>query len=501
MNLVILPVIIPLLAASICLLLWKSSELQRYLSFSGTLLSFVAIVFLFCKVISNGPQAIHIGDWVAPIGITLVADTLSVIMLLVCGLVGVCVHIYSLFTRNEDMEKFGFHPLFQTLLVGVYGSFLTGDIFNLYVCFEIMLISSFALLSSANGKLQIEGSLKYMAMNLFGSFMFLAGIGIIYGMAGTVNMADLSVKMSELENPAMATNVSMLFLMAFGLKAAAFPFFSWLPASYHTPPSAITAIFAGLLTKVGVYTIMRFFSLIFNQNIPFTHELIVGMGVLTMIAGIIGAVGQYDIRKILSFHIVSQIGYMLIGFGLWTELAIAGAIFYLVHNIIAKTNLFLISGVINRLQGSYHLDYVGGLYKTRPYLSILFLISALGLAGIPPLSGFFAKIFLIQAGLLESRPIIVFLMVFVGLFTLISMIKIFEKAFWKPVKDGVEIKVLPGGDNEKTLTAMMIPIFILALAVIAFGVMAPYVFEICLLAATQMLDPSAYIDAVFGGGY
>ncbi len=501
MNLLVLPIIIPLLAAAVCLLFWKTPALQRWISFSGTFLSFISICILFWHVVNYGPVAIHIGGWQAPIGINLVADALAVIMLLVCSLVGVCVHLYSIFTRNETLEKFGHHPLLQTLLVGVYGSFLTGDIFNLYVSFEIMLISSFALLSAANGKLQIEGAFKYMALNLFGSFMFLAGIGILYGMAGTVNMADLAVKMSALDDPSMATATGMLFLVAFGLKAAAFPFFSWLPASYHTPPSAISAIFAGLLTKVGVYTVMRFFSLIFVQNIGFTHELIVVMGVLTMIAGIIGAVGQYDIRKILSFHIVSQIGYMLIGFGMWTEIAIAGAIFYLVHNIIAKTNLFLAAGVINRLQGSYHLDYVGGIYRQRPYFSILFLISALGLAGIPPLSGFFAKIFLIKAGLLDGRPIVVFLMVFVGLFTLISMIKIFEKAFWKPVKEGVEIQPLPGADNPSVINSMMIPIGILAVVVVLMGFGAPIVFELCKLAASQMLDPSAYIHAVLGGGF
>lgn len=499
MNLLVMPIFIPLLAASLCLLLWSRPAIQRYVSFSGTVLSFIAICAVFWQVMTQGPMVLHVGGWVAPIGITLVSDALSSIMLLVCSIVGVCVHLYSIFTRNDEMEKFGHHPLFQTLLVGVYGSFLTGDLFNLYVCFEIMLISSFALLSAANGKLQIEGAFKYMALNLFGSFMFLSGIGILYGMAGTVNMADLAIKMGSLENPAMATNVSMLFLMAFGLKAAAFPFFSWLPASYHTPPSAISAIFAGLLTKVGVYALMRVFSLIFVQNIGFTHELILVMGVLTMIAGIIGAVGQYDIRKILSFHIVSQIGYMLIGFGIWTEVAIAGAIFYLIHNIVAKTNLFLIAGVINRVQGSYHLDEVGGLYRTRPYLAILFLTSALALAGIPPLSGFFAKVFLIHAGLVAERPLVVFLMVAVGLFTLISMVKIFDKAFWKPLKEGVEAKPLPGGDHEGILAAMMTPIFILSLLAVALGFLAPIVFEVCKMAAAQMMDPSFYINAVLGG--
>lgn len=499
MNLLVMPVLIPLMAASICLLLWSRPHLQKGLSFAATLATFVSICLLFWQVLYFGPMSISIGGWAAPIGINLVADALTVIMLLVCSLVGVCVHFYALMTSNPEIEKYGHHPLMQTLFVGVYGSFLTGDVFNLYVCFEIMLISSFVLLALNNGKLQIEGALKYMALNLFGSFMFLAGIGLLYGMAGTVNMADLSVKLSQLEDPAMATNVSMLFLMAFGLKAAAFPFFSWLPASYHTPPSAISAIFAGLLTKVGVYTVMRFFSLIFNQNIEFTHEVILWMGVATMVAGIIGAVGQYDIRKILSFHIVSQIGYMLIGFGMWTELAVAGAIFYLVHNIIAKTNLFLAAGVINRLQGSYHLDYVGGIYRSRPYFSLLFLISALGLAGIPPLSGFFAKILLIKGGLLVGQPIVVGLMVFVGLFTLISMIKIFEKAFWKPLKEGVEAKPLSGGTCERTIAGMNLPIFILAVAVVLMGVFAPIVFELCRMAAAQMLDPTLYIQAVLGG--
>lgn len=496
MNLIIWPLIVSLLTSGLCFALWKRPSYQRQISLLGAAVNLFVSIFILHAVLDQGVISVFMGGWKAPYGITMVADILSALMVTVTAVIGFAVLLYSRYCMNQELELFGFHAFFHTLLLGVYGAFLTGDVFNLYVFFEVMLISSFVMLGMGNRRSQLEGALKYMALNLFGSFLFLAGAGILYGLARTLNMADLSVKLAAVDEKGLTTAVSFLFLVAFGLKSAAFPFFSWLPASYHTPPSAVSAVFAGLLTKVGVYAVMRFFSLIFVGNVSFTHETIVVMALITMTLGVLGAVSKNEIRKILSFHIISQIGYMLLGLGMWTPLAVAGAIFYLVHHIIVKANLFLVGGVIHRIFGSYELRRTGDLYRSHPFLAILFLIPALSLAGIPPLSGFFAKVLLIKAGIMADRPISVLIMVLVGIVTLISMTKIFDKSFWTPVNSKFKprpIKMSPGD-----LGGMMVPITGLALLTLLIGFLAPILFSYSQMAAVQIFDSSFYIEAVLG---
>ncbi|MEX0928847.1 MAG: proton-conducting transporter membrane subunit, partial [Balneolales bacterium] len=293
--------------------------------------------------------------------------------------------------------------------------------------------------------------------------------------------------------------VSMLFMVSFSIKAAMFPLFFWLPASYHTPPVAISAIFAGLLTKVGVYTLIRFFTLIFVQDVAYTHTILLWAAGLTMLTGVLGAASQNEFRKILSFHIISQIGYMVMGLALFTPLAIVGSVFYIVHHIIVKTNLFLVSGVANRLVGSFELSKMGGLYRHYPWLGVLFLIPAFSLAGFPPLSGFWAKLTLIYAALeIESYPIVIVALV-VGLLTLFSMTKIWAAAFWSPLSgekpdiSGYKSRITPWD-----MAMLVIPMVILAMLTLTIGLYAQPFFEISLEAAEQLLEPSVYIQAVLG---
>ncbi len=497
MNLLAWPLIISLFSAALCMALWQQPLWQRRLGLVGSGANALVAIVLLQTVLRDGVQVLHIANWHAPFGITLVADLLSAIMVAMTAVMGLSVHFYSWFCMDRDIETYGFHSLFHFLLLGVYSSFLTGDIFNLYVSFEIMLIASFVLLALGNRRAQIEGALKYMALNLFGSFLFLGGAGILYGLLGTLNMADVAVKLASVDSPSLTNALALVFLVAFGLKAAVFPFFSWLPASYHTPPSAVSAIFAALLTKVGVYCLMRFFSLIFVGDQSFTHEIIAVIGLSGMVFGVLGAVSKNEIRRILSFHSISQIGYMIFGFAMMTPLAIAGALFYVLHHSIVKSNLFLIGGAIHRIFGSYHLSRLGGLYRSHPFLAAVFLITALSLAGLPPLSGFFAKIFLVQAAFLDDRPLAVFIMLAVGLFTLISMSKIFDKAFWKPLSS--EHKPSPIEPSPSAELGMMIPITFLAILTLLLGVGVPFAYDVFYQAAEQILNPSEYIDRVLGG--
>ena len=504
MNLLlVLPILIPLITAAVSLLLWRHTVWQRRLCILSSAALLAAGLALLDAVRRGGILAVQMGNWPAPFGISFVADLFAALMVAVTGLMGAAVAIYSPASLDWRRESFGYYPLFQVLLMGVCGAFLTGDIFNLYVWFEVMLIASFVLMALGGERAQMEGAFKYVALNLTSSALFLAAVGILYGLVGTLNMADLARKVPQVTPPGLITTVAMLFLVAFGIKAAVFPLFFWLPASYHTPPVAVSAIFAGLLTKVGVYALIRVFTLIFVGDTGYTHTLILVLSGLTMVTGVLGAVAQNDFRRILSFHIVSQIGYMLMGLGLFTSLALAGSVFYIVHHIIVKTNLFLISGVAQRLNGSYELKKMGGLYQAHPGLSILFLIPALSLAGVPPLSGFFAKLALVQAGLELQQYAIVATALGVSLLTLFSMTKIWAEAFWKPSENGRglndDVTAKGTAEEQRRFRTLLLPVTVLAAITVAIGLAGQPLVNLAMQAAEQLMNPEVYIQAVLGG--
>ncbi len=298
--------------------------------------------------------------------------------------------------------------------------------------------------------------------------------------------------LGSVQPPGVITALAILFLIAFGIKAAIFPLFFWLPASYHTPQVEVSALFAGLLTKVGAYSLIRVFSLVFVQDTGFTHTLILILAGLTMLTGVLGAVAQYDMRRLLSFHIISQIGYLLMGLGLLTPLSLAGAVFFIFHVSVAKTALFLVSGIIHRTAGTYDLRRLGGLYRSQPGLAILFLLPALSLAGLPPLSGFFGKLTLIQAGLSARSPLIVGLALGVSLLTLFSMIKIWNEAFWKP--GPADAAQAPG----RAKPGLLLPTAILSALTLLIGLGAGPVMSLAQRAGTQLADPGIYILTVLG---
>lgn len=498
--LIILPIIIPL-ATGILMLFFKNHfRVHKYINGISSLALVWIAFLLFEKVYANGIQVLYVGNWKAPFGITIVADLFSSIMVIIAAVISFATALYSIVTINEARQRFLYFPLLQFLMMGINGSFLTGDIFNLYVWFEVMLISSFVLIALGGKQEQLEGAIKYVTLNLLSSAIFLAAVGITYGMVGTLNMADLAVKISGVENHGMVSLVSVLYLIAFGIKSALFPLFFWLPASYHTPPSAVSAIFAGLLTKVGVYALIRVFTLIFTHNVEFTHTLLLVIAGLTMVTGVFGAVVQNDFRRILSFHIISQIGYMVMGLALFSPLALAGAVFYIIHHIIVKTNLFFIGGAVNVIKGTFELKKLGGLYRSYPLLSLLFLIPAFSLAGIPPLSGFWAKFIVIKAGVEIEQYFIVGISLFVGLLTLFSMTKIWNEAFWKESPKAEKNFVTEQYTSLRTIpkVTLFLPIVILAVITIIIGFASEPFLKIAQDTAGQLLNPSIYIQSVLG---
>jgi multicomponent Na+:H+ antiporter subunit D len=384
-------------------------------------------------------------------------------------------------------------------MMGLAGGLLTGDIFNLYVWFEVSLIASFVLMVLGGERDQIAGGLKYVALNLMSSALFLSGVGLLYGLAGTLNLADLALKVPGSQAAPLAV-VAMFFLAAFGIKAALFPFFFWLPASYHTPPAAIAAFFAGSLTKLGIYALIRVFTLVFVDELLQVRTLVLVLAGLTMLTGVLGAIAQTDLRRILSFQIVSHIGYMAMGLGLFTPLALAGAVFYIIHEVIVKTNLFLVSGVVAVLRGTSDLRKLGGLYQSHPALAVVFVVPALALSGMPPLSGFFPKAALVRAGLDGGQYWISAIALVASLLTLYSMMKIWTAAFWAPAgtreDDGEErlhrVVALRHG------TRLWAPVAALTLITVGIGAAAGPLFTLSAAAADQLLRPDAYIRAVLG---
>jgi multicomponent Na+:H+ antiporter subunit D len=498
-TVVALPVIIPLLAGAVSLALWQSRLAQRAIGVIGTLALMWVSVDLLLQTWHEGILVMHMGNWQAPFGIVLVSDMLGAIMVVLTAIIGLAVAVYSLSGVSARHEHFGYYPLMHLLLAGVNGAFLTGDIFNLYVWFEVMLVASFALLILGGERAQMEGAIKYVTLNLLSSVLLLSGIGLLYGLTGTLNMADLAVKLRDVDDPGIITVIAMLFMVSFGIKAAAFPFFFWLPASYHTPLVAVSALFAGLLTKVGVYALFRVFTLIFDQDVGYTHTLLLWMAGLTMLTGVLGAAAQFEIRRILSFHIISQIGYMILGLALFTPLAIVGGVFYIMHHIIVKANLFLVSGVVHRLKGTHELKKLGGLYRTHPWLGVLFMVPALSLAGLPPLSGFFAKFILIRAGVELEAWWIVGVALLVGLLTLYSMIKIWAEVFWKAQPEGGDARTAAAPGQGGGLWLMVTPIVGLALMTLFIGLYGQPIYLLAERAAHEMLNPALYIEAVLGG--
>ncbi|MEM9342402.1 MAG: Na+/H+ antiporter subunit D [Pseudomonadota bacterium] len=489
------PLVLPFLTA-VFAFLTRYGRTGRWISVVGNIFLLIAAIVLMARVLGAGVIAGQMGSWPAPFGITLVADYLSAVMVVITAITALAVSIYALGDINERKEYLGYHALFNVLIGGVVGAFLTGDLFNLYVWFEVMLISSFGLLVLGGTKAQVDGGVRYVTLNLISTILFLTGIGLLYGMTGTLNMADIAHSLPSVENQGLVTVIAIMFMVAFGVKAAVFPLFFWLPASYHTPAFSVSAVFAGLLTKVGVYALIRMFTLVFDHDIGFTHTILLWVAGFTMVTGVLGAAAQNDIRKILSFHIVSQIGYMIMGLALLTPLAMVGAVFYLVHHIIVKANLFLIAGVIERSTGSTDLAKIGGLYKSAPLLAVLFFIPAFSLAGFPPLSGFWAKYVLVAAALEDSSWIIAAVALIVGLLTIFSMTKIWAEAFWKAHPDGTD-PVLTSIDPD-TRKALLYPIAGLAALTLIIGFFPHSFVVFAETAAAQLLDPSAYMAAVLG---
>ncbi|HLW19748.1 MAG TPA: proton-conducting transporter membrane subunit [Cyclobacteriaceae bacterium] len=496
---IVLPVVFQMITAIAMIFFWGKTGVQKVFSIISGLVNLAIAIWLFELVWSEGIQIMNAGGWKAPFGITFVVDVFSAVMVLLTAICGVAVSIYSTGSIRNKLIKFGFFPILHFLLMGLNGAFLTGDIFNLYVWFEVVIISSFVMITLGGEKIQIEGGVKYVTMNLLASTIFLTAIALLYGLTGSLNMADLSLKVAEVENRKLVNITAVLFFIGFGIKSAIFPLYFWLPASYHAPPPAVSAIFAGLLTKVGIYAILRVFTLIFIPD-DFMRELISWVAIFTILTGALGAIAQNNLREIFSYLIICHIGFMIAGLGIYTEIALVGVIFYLIHDIIVKTNLYMMAGLVYKIKGSYNIKRLGGFYKSYPKLSLLMAVPLFSLVGIPPLSGFWAKIFLIEGGFAGGNYIIVFAIILGSLITLIIIARIWSEVFWKesvelPTRDYIKYfhELIPSKRY-----GLVISIAILSLVSLSIGFGAEYIIRVSQHVAAELVDTSYYIEAVLG---
>jgi len=455
----------------------------------SSILGFASALALVATTAGGKVFALHVGNWPAPYGVVMVADGFAALMLAVCQLILIAAVIFSTTTLSSRYKRRHLFPLLCTLGLGANGAFLTGDLFNLYVWFEVLLLSSFAIMAMVPGKEAREATWRYVVINLIASLLFLIAAGLIYGKTGTLNFADLHHLFQNSERSFLIESSSALLFGAFGIKAALIPLAFWLPKSYPQLPPAISALFAALLTKIGLYALYRIFGMVLVVQGRFPHQnILFYLAILTMVGGVLGAVAQNDMRRVLSFHIISQVGYMALALALYSPLAMASGIFYLMHHIVVKGNLFLVTGLAEAHAGSSHLREVRGIVRSSPIIAALFAVPALSLAGLPPLSGFFAKFSLLKASLTQHEWVAALAIILVGLLTIYSMLKIWVAAFWGEPQGA---RVSPRALNLATSAA-------LALVIITLGVAAGPLFDLARDASETLMNPAAYLEAVLG---
>ena len=520
-----LPVLIPIGGAAATLILGRRPRLQRAVTLVALLAVMVVCATLLHLTDRAGTLALHVGGWgqvipaMGPLGITLVVDRLSALMLVVSSIVLLAVIVYAIGQGIRDGDERQpvsiFLPTYLALAAGVCNAFLAGDLFNLFVSFEVLLSASFVLLTIGATAERVRAGISYVMVSMVSSLIFLIGIALVYAAAGTLNFAELALRLDHIA-PGIRSMLFAVLLVGFGIKAAVFPLSTWLPDSYPTAPAPVTAVFAGLLTKVGVYAIIRSHSLLFPGG--GLDSLLLVAALLTMLIGVFGAIAQSDIKRLLSFTLVSHIGYMVFGVAVSSRLGMSGAIYYVAHHIIVQTTLFLVVGLIERQAGASTLRRLGGLAAASPVLALLFMLPALSLGGVPPFSGFIGKIAVLQAGA-QNGSVLAWILVAGGvttsLLTLYVMMRVWTKAFWRPRADAPEGALAMAGpyalmgqrddvlveeraDVGRMPIGMLVPTMILVVIGLTLMLAAGPIFSYADRAAAQVLDRSEYIAAVVG---
>ena len=491
--LVVAPLIICLSAGGILIMLRKSIGQHAAIALVALALVIAADSLLLWRVLETGPVVMTMGRWLPPFGITFAADLLGVLFALTAAIVGFFGALFAKFDVENTEVQYGFYAFLMMMMAGISGAFLTGDIFNLYVWFEVLLISSFGLLVLGSRYEQLDGAIRYAFLNLVATTIFLATTGYLYGVFGTLNMADIARKAEGLRESAPVMTLAALYFFAFAMKAAAFPLNFWLPASYHTPRSVVSALFAGLLTKVGIYALIRTGFTLFPNELHSYSGAFAIVAALTMLMGALGALAQNDIRKIMAFLVISGIGVMLMGLSLGQPLGLAATIFYALHSMVAMTAIFVLVGLMHRRMGTPLLSEAGGLYEASPLLAAIGLVFILTVAGLPPFSGLWPKVMLVKAGLDVGAFGLVAVLLISAYITTMALARVFLLAFWRPVPNGAHLPI----QERSHQSFAMIALIGLTAPLVVFGLYPEPIVQVSLRAAEWLQNPQPYVDAVF----
>ncbi len=411
-----------------------------------TLLLLCLSLYSIWLVNQNGVLMYKVGGWIPPIGISLVLDGLAVLLLVTVNVVAFLTTIYSIGYMEKFTSKEKFYTLFLLMLGGMNGVVITGDIFNLYVFLEIAAVASYALVAFGVESEELEASFKYMVLGCVASSFILLGIAFLYSYASSLNMADISRIIASKGSGKIIPFVSVLFLMGFGLKAALVPFHAWLPDAHPSAPAPISAMLSGVLIKaLGVYSILRIFFSVFGVS-PLVLNSLMVLGTLSMVVGVFLAIGQWDFKRLLAYHSISQIGYVILGIGLGTPLGILGGLFHLFNHSIFKSLLFLNSGAVVYSAGTRDMKEMGGLKDKMPVTSSTCMVASMSIAGIPPFNGFWSKLLIIIACVQAGHIGYAFWAVLVSILTLASFMKVQRYAFFgtpRKVIDAIKEAPLP----------------------------------------------------------
>lgn len=498
---IVWPIALPMVGAAVLLMARKRPEWQAPFAFLILLATLVANVMLYLRVQAEGPLSMTMGNWLPPYGISLTADALSALFSMVSAFILLIVILFVQSEIETRENKYGYHPLLLLLLTGVSGGFLTGDLFNLYVWFEVMLIASFGLLIIGGRKIQLDGAVKYGFLNFLATTFFLIAIGFLYGLVGTLNMADIALKAPQVEGGAIAA-VAALFFLAFAMKAAAFPLNSWLPASYHAPDPAVSAVFAGLLTKVGVYALVRTHLLLIPQSHVQLQVVIEVVAGATLILAPLGAMAQTNVRRALGFLVIGGIGAMMAGLAIGSPLGVFGLAAYAVNSMLVMTALYLVVGLVERMGGTSDIRKLGGIYRANSWLSIMFIVLVFAVAGLPPFLGFWPKMILVQAGIEVKSFWLVGLILLNSILTSIAGSRLWAHIFWRDGREGVNseqintrVQPLP----QRAIIWGLLPTGALVAFIVVAGLWPQPLFRAGASAAFAIYEPSEYVGAVFSG--
>ncbi len=505
-NLLAAFTLVPLTGAGLALVVGRVPWLPRLHSQSALallvgLLNLLLAIVLLVYTVQTGPLVLHVGGRTAPFGIMLVADVFAALMIALTAIIYMASVPYAI-ELLDDRDRMGFYPLSLFLLMGINGAFLAGDLFNLYVFFEILVITSFVLVTLGGQEDQVKGGMRFVVLNLLASMIFLGGIAVTYGVLGTLNIAHMALLLPQTSVPSWVTPVlAGLLFVAFSSKAALFPFHFWLPCSYHTTHPAINALFGGLLTKVGVYALFRMYPLLFPDLLTQWHILFVVLAAGSMLIGTLGALASQTIRRALSFKIINHVGFIFVGLALagapsvTVDWALAAAIVYLVHHMLVKTALLMAGGAVEHVLQAGRIPAQfpqhQGLLAHHTWLGICFFLAAASLVGIPPFSGFVGKLGLLQLMVASGQWVLLGVVIVTSIVTLLVIFRLWQGFFWGRADESRAVS--PAGPNLRTGWRVLSPITGLVLCSLLVGIWGQRVWDISAEAATQLTDRGSYI--------